>query len=65
MNETIERPICEAWTDHEWSAPRFLDNGTHPVKGAYQRFVTTCERCGRRTAETRWINVVGLPEARQ
>jgi hypothetical protein len=56
----ITRPICEAWSDHVWGAPRFVENGRHPTRGAYQRALVTCERCGRTTTQTEWVTLSGV-----
>ena len=50
--------LCETWTDHVWSEPRFVENGRHQTQGRYTRFLVTCERCGRETTETRWLDIL-------
>lgn len=50
---------CLTWQDHEFGEPVFLEAGRHETMGRYQRFTVTCARCGRRTTETRWLDLSG------
>ena len=43
---------CPTWQDHSWGARRTVSFGTHPTRGPYTRYSTTCERCGRYIVET-------------
>ena len=52
------RKPCETWTDHVWSEPRFVENGRHETMGRYTKFMVVCERCGKETTETRWIDIL-------
>jgi hypothetical protein len=51
--------ICESWSDHAWSAPRFVEHGRHLTMGAYQKFLVRCERCGHETTLTEWLTLSG------
>ena len=51
--------FCESWSDHEWGSPRVLEQGRHPIRGAYRLVRVTCERCPRSITRTEWLDVVG------
>lgn len=48
---------CDYWSDHEWSEPEFIENGKHPTMGRFNRYRVTCERCGKTTLQTDWIDI--------
>lgn len=55
--------VCETWADHQWGGHRFVEVGRHPTMGHFQKLLVRCERCGRETTETRWMDLphVALP----
>lgn len=53
----MEPGICLTWSDHRWTGPKFLESGRHSNMGSYNRYVDTCEMCGRTRIETEWISL--------
>ena len=49
--------MCEIWTDHRWSAPRFVTSGRRAAMGRYNLYLVRCEICGRETTETHWFDL--------
>lgn len=48
---------CETWQEHDFGGPRYLDHGRHETRGAFERVVVRCGRCGREITQTRWTSL--------
>ena len=49
--------MCAEWSEHEWDGQRFLENGRHSSMGRFQRYLVRCNRCGRETTQTEWLDL--------